>query len=256
MLISSVMKKFDILGTAVCAVDIRRTVAAIGELVALRRGGYVCTANVHTIMTGYYDKSYRRAINSADLSVPDGMPVVWGASAMGISLKERVYGPDLLLALCQESETRGYRHFFYGATEPVLSKLRANLTKRFPKLVVAGTYAPPFRPLTNEEDREVVRMINVAEPDIVWIGLGAPKQERWMHDHRSSVKGVMIGVGAAFDFLSGTKGQAPRAMQRCGLEWLYRLLTEPRRLWRRYLIYNPLFLFHFARQLLSRRYRA
>lgn len=162
---------------------------------------------------------------------------------------DRVYGPDLMLALCERSLEKGYRHFFYGGAPGVPERLAERLGARFPGLRVVGTFSPPFRPLTLEEDEKVVRMINGASPDILWVGLGAPKQERWMAEHRDRLRvPVMIGVGAAFDFYAGVKRQAPRWMQRAGLEWLFRLCQEPRRLWRRYLLNIPRFLCLVAAQ--------
>ena len=177
------------------------------------------------------------------------MPLVWLSRARGFGYVNRVYGPDLMLALCERSLSKGYRHFLYGGAPGVPEKLAENLKRRFPGLDVVGTYSPPFRPLTHEEDERVVRMINEAGPDIVWVGLSTPKQERWMAGHIGRLEApVLIGVGAAFDFHSGVKRQAPRWMQRSGLEWLFRLLTEPRRLWRRYLIYNSLFVWNLMKE--------
>jgi N-acetylglucosaminyldiphosphoundecaprenol N-acetyl-beta-D-mannosaminyltransferase len=170
---------------------------------------------------------------------------------------ERVYGPDLLLALCRHSIRTGYRHFFYGGRPGVPERLVANLRRRFPGLRVAGTYAPPFRPLTPEEDERVVQIVNDANPDIVWVGLSTPKQERWMAAHVGRARApVLIGVGAAFDFHAGVKKQAPPWMRRSGLEWSFRLLMEPRRLWSRYLVNGPLFLsLLFLQALGVKRYR-
>jgi len=211
---------------------------------------------VHTVMECQRDPALKRIHNRSGMTTPDGMPLVWLSRLHGHRHVSRVYGPDLLIAVCQESIRAGYRHFFYGGAEGVPEALAAALLRRFPGLVVAGTYSPPFRPLTPEEDEQIVAMINRARPDIVWVGLGAPKQEYWMAEHVGRLEApVMVGVGAAFDFHSGRKKQAPRWMQRSGLEWLFRLLTEPRRLWRRYLINNPLFLWLVALQLLGlRRY--
>jgi len=193
-------------------------------------------------MESQRDEELRRIHNRAGLVTPDGMPLVWLSRLQSFHHVERVYGPDLMLALCERSVAKGYRHFFYGGAEGVPEQLASVLQKRFPGLQVAGTFSPPFRPLTADEDDRIVQMINAAAPDIVWVGLSTPKQERWMAGHRERLTApVLIGVGAAFDFLTGRKPQAPRWMQRAGLEWLFRLLTEPRRLWRRYLINNPLF---------------
>lgn len=254
MLCCQAMKsRVDILGTLVDPVDIAETVARIEAMIAAGNGGAVCATNVHTVMEGHYHPAYRAAVNDADLSVPDGMPIVWASSLLGTPLRERVYGPDLLLAVCADPRLRQRRHFFYGATAKTLVRLRSALTARFPHLIVAGMEAPPFRPLTPEEDARAVATINGSGAEILWVGLGAPKQERWMAEHREKLRAVQVGVGAAFDFLSGVKRQAPVWMRRRGLEWLFRLGMEPRRLWRRYLIYNPLFILKFWRRLRASR---
>ena len=189
------------------------------------------------------DKKLKQVLNHAGMVTPDGVPLVWLCRLQGHKNTRRVYGPDLLLAACERSLTTGWKHYFYGGAPGVAEKLIANLEKRFPGLPVAGFDTPPFRPLTPEEDRAAVEQINASGADIVWVGLGAPKQEYWMAEHLGKVNApVMIGVGAAFDFHAGVKKQAPRWMQRSGLEWLFRLATEPRRLWKRYLINNPLFI--------------
>jgi N-acetylglucosaminyldiphosphoundecaprenol N-acetyl-beta-D-mannosaminyltransferase len=171
------------------------------------------------------------------------MPLVWLCRLKGHEKVQRVYGPDLMLALCGHSIETGFRHYFFGGAVGVPEKLSANLRNLFPGLIVTGIYSPPFRPMSDEEDRKIIEIINSTEPDIVWIGLSTPKQERWMAEHIDRLTApVLIGVGAAFDFLAGSKKQAPRWMQRSGMEWFFRLITEPRRLWRRYLINNPAFL--------------
>jgi N-acetylglucosaminyldiphosphoundecaprenol N-acetyl-beta-D-mannosaminyltransferase len=193
-------------------------------------------------MESQRDDALRHIHNAAGLVTPDGMPLVWLSRLHGWRATRRVYGPALMLEVCDRSLATGYRHFFYGGQDGVPERLAARLQKRFPGLVVAGTYAPPFRPLTAKEDDDVVRHINDAKPDIVWVGLSTPKQERWMAQHVGRLSApVLIGVGAAFDFHAGLKRQAPRWMQHSGLEWLFRLVNEPRRLWRRYLVNNPLF---------------
>jgi N-acetylglucosaminyldiphosphoundecaprenol N-acetyl-beta-D-mannosaminyltransferase len=175
---------------------------------------------------------------------PDGMPLVFLGRWLGHYHVERVYGPDVMLAFSELSAARGYTHFYYGGAEGLPEKLADTLRQRFPGLKVVGTYSPPFRALTPEEDQAIVERINAANPDVVWVGLGCPKQDIWMAQHRDKLHApVLIGVGAAFDFLSGQKQQAPHWMQRYSLEWLYRLAHEPRRLWRRYLLYNPYFIF-------------
>lgn len=233
----------NILGVGVSVINMATALEIIEGWIARRESHYVCVTGVHGVMESQRDESLRRIHNQAGLVTPDGMPLVWLSRLRGFHQVDRVYGPDLMLALCERSVDLGYRHFFYGGAEGVPEQLAAVLQGRFPGLRVVGTYSPPFRPLTPEEDREMVRMINGANPDIVWVGLSTPKQERWMAEHVGRLTApVLIGVGAAFDFHTGRKPQAPRWMQRAGLEWLFRLLTEPRRLWRRYLINNPLFI--------------
>jgi N-acetylglucosaminyldiphosphoundecaprenol N-acetyl-beta-D-mannosaminyltransferase len=187
--------------------------------------------------------------NASGLTTPDGMPLVWCARWAGAKHVGRVYGPDLMLALCARAAERGWRSFFYGGAEGVPELLAAQLSERFPGLPVAGSHSPPFRPLTVEEGEAVVDRINAAEPDIVWVGLSTPKQERWMAQYRTMLTApVLIAVGAAFDIHAGLLPQAPRWMQRSGLEWLYRVFREPKRLWRRYLANNPRFLLAIARR--------
>jgi N-acetylglucosaminyldiphosphoundecaprenol N-acetyl-beta-D-mannosaminyltransferase len=205
-------------------------------------------------MESQHDEQLRRIHNDAGLVTPDGMPLVWLCRLKGQRGVERVYGPDLMLALCARSESVGYRHFFYGASPAVLDALTKRLLGRYQTLIVAGTYSPPFGQLHPSEDDLIVERIKQASPDIVWVGLSTPKQERWMADHveRLGVP-VLIGVGAAFDFHSGFKRQAPRWMQRTGLEWFFRLCSEPRRLYRRYLINIPLFVLYLAQDALKLR---
>ncbi len=241
-----------ILGVGVSAINMKMAVEIIEGWIERREPHYVCVTGVHGVMESQRDPALRAIHNRAGLVTPDGMPLVWLSRLKGFAHVERVYGPDLTLALCERAAQRGYRHFFYGGAPGVPEALAAELTRRFPGLQVAGTFSPPFRPLTPEEDEEVVRMINAAEADIVWVGLSTPKQERWMADHVGRLTApVLIGIGAAFDFLTGRKPQAPRWMQQAGLEWLFRLLTEPRRLWRRYLVNNPLFLTLIALEMLG-----
>jgi N-acetylglucosaminyldiphosphoundecaprenol N-acetyl-beta-D-mannosaminyltransferase len=248
--------RVNILGVGISAINIDIALDLIETWIAHRESLYICVTPVHSVMECQRDPELRRICNASGMTTPDGMPLVWLCRLNGHRHVDRVYGPDLMLALCERSVTGGYRHFFYGGAEGVSEQLAANLQLRFPGLVIAGTYFPPFRPLTPEEDDQVVGMINETSPDVVWVGLGSPKQERWMAAHVGRVEApTLIGVGAAFDFLTGRKRQAPRWMQRSGLEWLFRLLTEPRRLWRRYLVNNPLFVLLVLTQALGlRRY--
>jgi N-acetylglucosaminyldiphosphoundecaprenol N-acetyl-beta-D-mannosaminyltransferase len=207
------------------------------------RGRYVCVTSVHGIMTARTDAVFSKILNQADLATPDGMPVVWAMRSFGRRQQSRVYGPTLMLALCEQAAKLGHRIFLYGAMPETLDGLCRNLLARFPGLRIVGTYAPPFRPLTPEEDAAVTQEIRDSGADLVFVGISTPKQEKWMSAHSATLpRVVMFGVGAAFDFHAGRVSQAPAWMQRNGLEWFYRLLMEPRRLWRRYLLETPLFL--------------
>jgi len=250
------IQRQNILGIGVSTINMDQAVTAIEEQIARRCPGYVCITGVHGVMESQRDERLRRIHNEAALVTPDGMPLVWLLKLCGWRHVARVYGPDLMLALCQQSAARGYRHYLYGGTDEVLGHLTANLCRRFPGLQIVGAHAPPFRPLTEAEDEAIVHAINRAAPDVVWVGLGTPKQEAWMAAHLGRLEApVLVGVGAAFDFHAGTKRQAPTWMQQSGLEWLFRLASEPRRLWRRYLINNPLFVCLVISQFLGlRRY--
>jgi N-acetylglucosaminyldiphosphoundecaprenol N-acetyl-beta-D-mannosaminyltransferase len=235
--------RVDVLGVHVSALTMDRTLEILDHWITTGLQRYVCVTGVHGVMESRRDETLRQIHNNAGLVTPDGMPLVWWSQLTGQRQTERVYGPDLLLSCCQRSLTSGYRHFFYGGGDGVAERLVRRLTRRFPGLEVAGTYTPPFRPLTHAEDEDIVSRINDAAPDIVWVGLSTPKQEYWMAQHVGRLQApALIGIGAAFDFHAGLKRQAPRWMQRSGLEWLFRLSTEPRRLWKRYLVNNPAFL--------------
>jgi N-acetylglucosaminyldiphosphoundecaprenol N-acetyl-beta-D-mannosaminyltransferase len=213
---------------------------------------YVCIRDVHGVMQSQRDEALRQVHNSAGLVTPDGMPLVWLSWLKGFRHVERVYGPDLMLACCQHFVTKGYRHYLYGGDEGVAERLAERLLEFFPGLKIAGMFSPPFRSVNEDEDREIVRQINLTRPDIVWVGLGTPKQERWMSAHVGRLTApVLIGVGAAFDFHAGVKPQAPRWLQRSGFEWLFRLVVEPRRLGARYLVNNPLFVWEVLLQILG-----
>ncbi len=248
------MPRANILGVGVSTINMEMALDTIFDWVSNGEPHYVCVSNVHTIMESQRDQTLKRIHNCAGVVTPDGMPLVWLSRLMGFRHVERVYGPDLLLAVCERSTKPGYRHFFYGGAPGVAEKLAVRLQSRFPGLQVAGIYCPPFRRLTSEEDRGVVEQINSSKPDIVWVGIGTPKQDRWMAEHVGRLRApVLVGVGAAFDFHAGLKKQAPVWMQKSGLEWSFRLMTEPRRLWRRYLIDNPFFLWLVFLQILGRK---
>jgi len=213
---------------------------------------YIIVSNANDVVVSRKNIKVREAVVNSSLSVPDGFSLVLLARMYGYPLKERVYGPDLMLEFLKTTEGKGYLHFFYGSTDNVLKQLVTNLKKKFPKLNVSGSYSPPFRELSSEEDEEVVNMINEASADVLWVGLGCPKQQLWMYEHKDRLKvPVMVGVGAAFDFLSETKKQAPKWMRNSGLEWLFRLVTEPRRLWKRYLIGNTIFIWLSLKELIK-----
>lgn len=214
---------------------------------------YVCVSNVHVVMEANDDETFRTILADADLVTPDGMPLVWGLRLLGVRGATRVYGPDLVPAVCAAAAERQVPVGFYGGTDASLSTLVTKLQQMFPALRVAYRWSPPFRALTREEEAEVVREIDGSGARILFVGLGCPKQERWMARHRGRIGAVMLGVGAAFDFLAGAKRQAPPWMRRAGLEWSFRLLSEPRRLWRRYLYHNPRFIALFGAQVLRDR---
>lgn len=242
-------KYTNILGVKLSAVNMTMALHTIDEWIRRQQANYVCVAPVHSIMECFDSPELRDVFNHAGLVTPDGMPLVWVSRLHGQATTERVYGPDLLLALCEHGMALGYRHYFYGGAEGVAEILVERLHSRFPELQVAGLYSPPFRTLTSEEESNIIDRINATNPTIVWVGLGAPKQERWMAANLLNLSApVLIGVGAAFDFHAGLKPQAPRWMQRSGLEWLFRLSTEPKRLWKRYLINNPRFVYHVLMQ--------
>jgi len=235
--------RVNILGVGVSAINLDKALQVIDAWIETRKANYVCVTGVHGIMESHRDEKIRAIHNRAGLVTPDGMPLVWISHLKGLGDVSRVYGPDLTLALCEYSQSRGYRHFFYGGAKGVPELMAKHLMQRFPGLIIAGTFSPPFRNLTKDEDVQIVKMIQEAQPDIVWVGLSTPKQERWIAEHNGQLgTAVLIGVGGAFDIHAGLKKQAPRWMQNIGLEWLFRLKSEPRRLWRRYLINNPLFI--------------
>ena len=244
------MERVNILGVGVHNISLEQAVAKIEGFVVSGTRHYVCVTNVHTVMMSQRDEEYRTVQNGASLVVPDGQPLVWVQRLMGYDQHARVYGPDLMLASLEHSVTTGTSHFFYGGKEGTPELLAEKMTARFPGLKVLGCYSPPFRPPTPEEAEAEVQRINESGADIIWVGLGAPKQELWMGRHVGRIKApVMVGVGAAFDFHTGQVKQAPNWMQRHGLEWLFRLWVEPRRLWRRYLYNNPLFVLLVLAQL-------
>lgn len=245
----------SVLGVPLAVTDYDRTLEWIDRMVEVRARGYVCVANVHTVSSSDEDPELRDALLRSSLNVPDGQPLVWAMNALGSSLGDRVYGPELMSRSCGQGAENGHRMYLYGGrNQGALVQLALNLRKRHPGVNIVGGYSPPHRPLADDERAAVIDEINRSRADIVWVGIGVPKQEKWMLQMRPLLDApILIGVGAAFDFHAGLVPQAPNWMQEAGLEWAYRLAHEPRRLWRRYLRYNPRFVRDFARQLADHR---
>ncbi len=238
-------QRLNLLGVKVSEVTIPLAVDIIDGWIRSHRKVYVCVAPVSTLVDCQKNDDYKNIVNRAGMVTPDGMPVVWLGKASGSRVIERTYGPDLMLALTQAGQTKKYRHFFYGGQPETMDLLGKKLKAKFPDVNIVGKYSPVFVPYAQQESREIIDLINKIKPDILWVGLGSPKQDFWMSLHRSLLEvPVMIGVGAAFDFISGVKPQAPLWMQKSSLEWVFRLLSEPRRLWKRYLVGNVRFLYY------------
>lgn len=241
-------QRFDVMGCRIDRVSPSEAVERISAWAERRESRYVCMCNAHVTVTTNHDAAFHAALAQADMVAPDGAPVAWMLRRLGATGQKRVSGPDLMLDYCEHAAATGQSIFLYGTTDQTLEALQQRLLARWPTLRIAGALAPPFRPLTAEEDAAVVKYINDSGAQTVWVSLGCPKQELWMAAHRGRVKAVMLGVGAAFTFHSGLGRRAPRWMQERGLEWLHRLATEPRRLWRRYLSTNLAFVVGVARQ--------
>jgi N-acetylglucosaminyldiphosphoundecaprenol N-acetyl-beta-D-mannosaminyltransferase len=244
-----------VLGVPLALTDYASTIEWIDEAIATNLHGYVCVCNVHTVMASQEDAELRDALSGSALNVPDGQPLVWAINALGHSLAGRVYGPELMSRACAHAASTGARFYLYGGrNQGALVQLALNLRREHPGVRIVGGYSPPHRPLTPEEQAAVADEINRSRADVVWAGIGVPKQEKWMASMRGRLDApLLLGVGAAFDFHAGLVAQAPLWMRRSGLEWLFRLSREPRRLWRRYATQNPRFLVGFARQLIDAR---
>jgi N-acetylglucosaminyldiphosphoundecaprenol N-acetyl-beta-D-mannosaminyltransferase len=245
----------SILGVPVALTDYGSALDVMDSLVETRERGYVCAAPVHALMVAQDDPDMLAALRGATLVVPDGMPLVWAANLLGERLDDRVYGPELMLRYSDRCAERGHRVWLYGGRDQgSLVQLALSMRRRHPGIKIVGGYSPPFRALTREEEDALVEQINEAKPDVLWVGIGVPKQEKWMAHMRQRLDvPVMCGVGAAFDFHAGRVPQAPRWMQERGLEWIYRIAQEPRRLLPRYVYFNPRFVVAFARQYLAER---
>jgi N-acetylglucosaminyldiphosphoundecaprenol N-acetyl-beta-D-mannosaminyltransferase len=247
----------DILGLPIAMTDYAQAMDVMDGMVARRERGYVSAVAVHAVMVAHGEEEMRRAVLGSSLIVPDGMPVVWAANLLGENLPNRVYGPELMDRYSRRCAERGHRVWLYGGRDQgSLTQLALNMRRRHPGINIVGGYSPPFRPLTEEEEDALIRQIESDRPDVLWVGIGVPKQEKWMARMRERLSvPVMCAVGAAFDFHAGRVSQAPAWMQERGLEWIYRIAQEPRRLLPRYLYYNPRFMAAFARQYLRERLR-
>lgn len=237
----------NILGVNIAAIDMEWTVDYFKKYVKDLSGDYICVSNVHTTVTSYEDPEYCGIQNGGIMALPDGGPLSSVGRKRGHSKMARVTGPSLMGEIFSISAEKGYRHYFYGSTEETLEKLYSKLEEKYPGLQIAGMYSPPFRPISEEEDEMIVRMINDTRPDFVWVGLGAPKQEKWMAMHQGIIKGLMLGVGAGFDYYADNIKRAPEWMQRINMEWFYRLIQDPKRLFKRYMKTNTKFLWLVSR---------
>lgn len=242
---------FSVFGSPIDVIGWQGAVPRIAGWAAARESRYICICNAHSVVTATSDEAFASAVRQADMATSDGAPVAWLIGKQTGQAQPRINGPDLMWRYLAEGSVQGGPVFLYGATEETLRILHARMMESFPSLQIAGSYSPPFRPLTDEEDEKVVDMINSSGATTVWVSLGCPKQEKWMAEHRGQIQAVMIGVGAAFDYHAGTIKRAPLWMQRNGLEWLHRFASEPGRLWKRYLVTNSVFIFLAARQLLT-----
>lgn len=241
----------SILGSRIDATSYTDACDRIQAWATTKTSGYIIAANVHVVMTAYWNRTFQSIVNRAALVTPDGMPLVWGLRWLGISEQPRVYGPDLMLAWCDRAARVGLPLYLYGGTPTMLEKLKHRLEAEFSGLNIVGTHAPPFRSLSEEEEARDRQQIVASGAAVVLVGLGCPKQELWMARQQDKLPAVMMGVGAAFSFHSGEVTQAPRWMMARGLEWLYRLMAEPGRLWKRYLLSNPAFICLFGLQLIK-----
>lgn len=246
--------KVGVLRMSVSLTSLNRTIQQVIAWALKNESRYICVSNVHMCMEVFDDPQFADIVNEADLTVPDGRPIYWAQILMGYKEANQVRGADLTDGLCEAAEDKGIRIGFYGSTQEVLSNLKDKLHNLYPKLEIRYLYAPPFRPLSEKETSAVIATINDSKVQILFVGLGCPKQEAWMANNKNEVSCTMLGVGAAFDFISENKKNAPGILEKIGLEWMYRLICEPGRLWKRYLKHNPRFLFYFLLQLLGKKY--
>ena len=244
------IQRVNVLGVGISAINLELAKQAFVEAIQTKKKGYVCITGVHGVMESQNDPKLREIHNKAFLVTPDGMPMVWLGKLNGFKEMSRVYGPDLMLDIMEISKQFSIRHFFYGGANGVAQELKQRLETRFPGIQIVGTYEPPFRALNSKEEKELAYLVAETKPDIFWVGLSTPKQEKFMAEYLPKLDvTLMVGVGAAFDFHSSRIKQAPRWIQRSGLEWMFRLCMEPKRLWRRYFKNNPRFIYRVACQL-------
>lgn len=236
-----------IINSDITALTFNQTVSVIEEWISKKENRYVCICNTHSVVTASDDEYFAKALEHADMCTADGMPLVWALRLYGFDDQDRVDGPNLMLSLCEQSRMKKYKLFFCGGTEDTLERLRQRLSRDYDGAEIVGSYSPPFRKMTEEENRKIVNMINDSKADIVFVSLGCPKQEYWMYEHCTQINGVMIGVGAAFDFVTGNIKRPPLIFQKLGLEWLFRLVSEPKRLWKRYAYNNPVYIYRFLK---------
>lgn len=234
----------NIMGVNIAAIDMKWLLDFTEKNIENLSGDYICVSNVHTTVTAFEDLDYLKIQNGGILAIPDGGPLSTVGQKRGFKMMKRTTGPSFMGEIFKVSVKNGYRHYFYGSTDETLVKLYKVLKHDYPGIQIAGMYSPPFRPLNEEEDKVIVNQINEANADFVWVGLGAPKQEKWMAEHQGKIKGVMIGVGAGFDYFAGNISRAPEWMQKRNLEWLFRLLQDPRRLFDRYWHTNTKFIWN------------
>ncbi|CAN2042212.1 N-acetylglucosaminyldiphosphoundecaprenol N-acetyl-beta-D-mannosaminyltransferase [Candidatus Magnetomoraceae bacterium gMMP-15] len=248
---SSSNKRVNVLGVGISITNMKMAVENICDLAKQPGRNYICVTGVHGVMESQKNDDLKKIHNSSGLTVPDGMPLVWAGKIYGHSDMGRVYGPDLMWTICKSSVKKGFTHFLYGGNKGVAETLKNTLEKKIPGIKIAGTYTPPFRPLTNAEEKDMIKQVNQTKPDFFWVGLSTPKQEIFMSEYilKLDTK-VMLGVGAAFDYHTGRVTDSPDWIKRSGMQWLHRLLQDPKRLWKRYLINNPLFVYKFLKQVI------
>ena len=247
--------RYTVIKMDVDLVDIHTSLTTVENLAKSKKGAYVCISNVHMCMETFDCDQFRYVVNNADLVIPDGRPISWAQMMLGNKNARQVRGQDIMNSLCKDSGSKNLKIGLYGgSSDALLEQVISKLKESYPDIQITFTYSPPFRLLTDEEDQTVINDINNAEVNVLFVGIGCPKQERWMAEHKNSVNCVMLGVGAAYDFIAGSKQYAPRWMHKLGLEWLFRLCSEPLRLWKRYFKQNPRFLYYFTKQLIKHKF--